>query len=105
MDVLGVSDIQTKKFKSADIKEKKKAGQDSNPDSVEQIGVSPVTKRPSVWYFQEISPDKRRIKFPHTTRHEVFEVATQTDDSSSSEIEMRLANIEKSMSQILLEMR
>ena len=59
VDVLGVSEIQTNKFKSADdVKEKEKAGQESNPDLVEQIGVCPVTKRPSIWYFQEISPDK-----------------------------------------------
>ena len=106
MDVLGVSEIQTKKFKSADdVKEKEKAGQESNPDLVEQIGVCPVTKRPSIWYFQEISPDKQRIKVPHSQQHEVFEVATQTDDSCSSEVEIRLANIEKSISQILLALR
>ena len=106
VDVLGVSEIQTKKFKSDDdVKEKEKAGQESNPDFVEQIGVCPVTKRPSIWYFQEISPDKQRIKVPHSQQHEVFEVATQTDDSCSSEVEIRLANIEKSISQILLALR
>ena len=104
MDVLGVSEIQTKKFKSADdVKEKEKAGQESNTDSVEQIGVCPVTKRPSIWYFQEISPDKQRIKVP-SQQYEVFEVATQTD-SCSSEVEMRLANIEQSISHILLDLR
>ena len=105
MDVLGVGEIQTKKFKSADdVKEKEKAGQESNPDLVEQIGVCPVTKRPSIWYFQEISPDKQRIKVPHSQQYEVFEVATQTD-SCSSEVEMRLANIEQSISHILLDLR
>ena len=106
VDVLGVSEIQTKKFKSAeDAKEKEKAGLESKPDLVEQIGVCPVTKRPSIWYFQEISPDKQRIKVPHSHEHEVFEVATQTDDSCSSEVEMRLANIEQSISHILLDLR
>ena len=106
MDVLGVGEVQTKKFKSADdVKETEKAGQESNPDLVEQFDVCPVTKRPSIWYFQEISPDKQRIKVPQSQQHEFFEVATQTDDSCSSEVDMRLANMEKSISHILLELR
>ena len=64
-----------------------------------------MTKKPSVWYFQEISPDKRKIKVPRGQIQEVLEVATQTEDVGNSEVEMRLVNLEKSISHVLLELR
>lgn len=64
-----------------------------------------MTKKPSVWYFQEISPDKRKIKVPQSQIQEALEVATQTEDVGNSEVEMRLVNLEKSISHVLLELR
>ena len=64
-----------------------------------------MTKKPSVWYFQERSPDNRKIKVPQSQIQEVLEVATQTEDVGNSEVEMRLVNLEKSISHVLLELR
>ena len=64
-----------------------------------------MTKKPSVWYFQEIIPDKRKIKVPQSQIQEVLDVATQTEDVGNSEVEMRLVNLEKSISHVLLELR
>ena len=107
-DVLGVSEIQTKQIKSVnDVKEKEKegGGRRRNQDTIDNIESGPVTKKPSVWYFQEISPDKRKIKVPQSQIQEALEVATQTEDVGNSEVEMRLVNLEKSISHVLLELR
>ena len=64
-----------------------------------------MTKKPSVWYFQEIIPDKRKIKVAQSQIQEVLDVATQTEDVGNSEVEMRLVNLEKSISHVLLELR
>ena len=97
-DVLGISVIKTNKLKARNnLKETEKELEDNNQVLNEHSDGCPVTKRPSVWYFQEISPEKRKTKIPNR------QVATQTDVNNSSEVEMRLTNLENSMSSVIHE--
>ena len=108
-DVLGVSEFQTKKFKGVENigeeenNEEKKSDLNAGDMDLLDKGIS---QRPSVWYFHEIEMGKRKRKMTQSELQESRTVATQTEDNGSKEdIDIRMANLEKSVSLVLLELR
>ena len=110
-DVLGVSELKTKKFKGVENigeeenNEEKKSDLNAGDMDLLDKGIS---QRPSVWYFHEIEMDKRKRKMTQSELRESRTVATQTEDNgngSKEDIDIRMANLEKSVSLVLLELR
>ena len=96
-DVLGVRELQTKKFKGVENigeeenKEEKKSDLNARDMDIVHKGVS---QRPSVWYFHEIEKGKRKRKMTQSELQESRTVATQTEDNgngSKEDIDVRMA--------------